>query len=348
MEGVLLNVLGGPSAFSTLAHPPMQLSMLDERVRFLQQNAIEKSTSKGYGTGARDYIKFCLSHNLPLEPTPKTLARYIAFTSQYIASGPRYLTGVRHFLRDMYPDFDENRGHPWVTTTIRGSKKVRGDPVHRKLPLRLVHLQTFQHRADESKSYDDILFATILSCCFYACHRSGELIQKNGTQLFDWRKVIKRDSLFFEHGRAQYRLPYHKSDPFYRGTDILFTRQEVADPVRLLHTYVCIRDNTHGCCAALFLREDGSHPTRSWFDTRFFALLGRDYGGHSLRAGGATFYASLGLSEDIIQAIGRWSSAAWKIYIRENPSIRAEQQLATLHTRLSIPHHSFSSPREHL
>jgi hypothetical protein len=42
----------------------------------------------------------------------------------------------------------------------------------------------------------------------------------------------------------------------------------------------------------------------------------------------------LGLSESVIQAIGRWSSSAWKIYIRDNPTVRAEQQFAALKLRL--------------
>jgi hypothetical protein len=343
MEGVLLSVLGGSTSSNRSARPPMHLATLDERVHFLQASAIEKSTSRGYATGARDYIMFCLTHSLPLDPSPQTLARYIAFTSQFIASGPKYLTGVRHFLKDLYPHFDESRSHPLVTATIRGSKKIRADPVKRKLPLRLCHLQAFLGVAENSGSYDDLLFITILSCCFYACHRSGELIQKNDRTLRDWRKIIKRGSLSFELGRAQYHLPYHKGDVFYRGTDILFTKQEVADPVFLLRKYVDLRDKHLGVRAALFLREDGSHPTRSWFDAKFFTLLGHDYGGHSPRAGGATFFASLGLSEDVIQAIGRWSSKAWKIYIRDNPTVRAEQQLATLRARLSIPSPFFLS-----
>lgn len=47
------------------------------------------------------------------------------------------------------------------------------------------------------------------------------------------------------------------------------------------------------------------------------------------------FLAGLGLSETIIQAIGCWSSSAWKISIRENPTIRAEQQLAAICLRLA-------------
>ncbi|KAF8890539.1 hypothetical protein CPB84DRAFT_1683566, partial [Gymnopilus junonius] len=273
-------------------------------------------------------------HNLPLDPTPSTLSCYIAYTSQFIASAPKYLSGVCHFLGELYPDFDKNRVHPLVQSTIHGSKKVWANAVHCKLPLHTSHLQAFLQVACSSKSYDDLLFVTILSCCFYACHCSGELIQKNDKHLFDWRKIIKHSSLSFPSDCAQYH-PYHKSDPFYHGTDILFTPQDVANPVALLKEYVGLHDTLHGGWSALFLCQDGSHPSRRWFDAKFFALISRDFGGHSARAGGATFYASLGLSEDIIQALGRWLSQVWKIYICENPAIRAEQQLAA--TRLHLP-----------
>ncbi|OCH83648.1 hypothetical protein OBBRIDRAFT_710281, partial [Obba rivulosa] len=123
--------------------------------------AIELSSAKHYATGARDYISFCLSHSLPLDPTPQTLARYIAYTSRYIASAPKYLTGARHFLRELYPEFEQNRAHPMVQAVIAGSRKVRADPVHRKLPLRTADLLTFANIADMSHDFDDLLFATI-------------------------------------------------------------------------------------------------------------------------------------------------------------------------------------------
>ncbi|KAJ7461657.1 hypothetical protein FB451DRAFT_992737, partial [Mycena latifolia] len=240
-------------------------------------------------------------HSIPLDPTPQTLSRYIAYTSQFIASGPKYLSGARHFLKDLYPDFEESRASPLVQATIRGSKKARADSIRRKLPLRPAHLETFLQFARCSGTYDDFLFIVLLSCCFYGCHRSGELVLKNDRSLFDWRKIIKRASLIFVENRVQYRLPYHKGDPFYRGTDILFTAQDIANPVILLREYVTRRDVLHGARAALFLREDGSMPTRSWFDRKFFAVLSHEYGGHSARAGAATFYASLGLTENVIQ-----------------------------------------------
>ena len=305
MEAVLLNLLGGQSTNPQIARPPISLAALDDRVRHLQMNAIEISTAKTYATGARDYIRFCLLFNLPLTPTPVTLSRYIAYASSAIASAPKYLSGARHFLKDIYPEFDENRSHPLVQTTIRGSKKIRTDSIRRKQPLRLAHLQAFLDIARLSQTYDDFLFATLLSVCFYGCHRSGELVWKNDKAQWDWRKVIKRASLIISDHRVQYHLPYHKADPFYHGTDILLSHHEIADPVTLMHEYVIKHDRYHGARPALFICADGSVPTRSWFDNKIFTVLSRDFGGQSPRAGAATYYASLGLPESIIQAIGR-------------------------------------------
>jgi hypothetical protein len=261
MEGVLLNLFGGDDGL-VVHHPRPQVSLadLDNRLSFLQANALDRSTIRGYAVGARDYLRFCLQHHLPFDPTPLTLAHYIAYTSQFIASGPSYLSGTRHFLRDIFPDFDAARAHSLVKTTIRGSKKVRADPVHRKLPLRLSHLEAFLLKALHTRSYDDLLFITILSCSFYACHRIGELVPASGP-LFDWRKLVKRDTLFFINGRARYRLPFHKGDPFFRGSDILLTPQNIANPVLLLHLYTQLRDHHHGARSPLFLRENGLHPS---------------------------------------------------------------------------------------
>lgn len=330
MEGVLLNLFGGDDGLQVRhTRPQVSLADLDNRLAFLQANALDRSTIRGYAIGACDYLRFCLRHHLPFDPTPLTLARYIAYTSIFIAAGPHYLTGVRHFLQDFFPDYDTSHAHPLVKTTIRGSRKVRADPIRRKLPLKTSHLQAFLQRALVSQSYDDLLFVTILSCAFYACHCIGELVPASGP-LFDWRKVIKRDTLTFSDNRAQYRLPYHKGDPFFHGSDILLTHQAIVNPVLLLQLYTQIRDLKHGARSPLFLRENGRHPSRAWFDKRLFTIVDRSFGGQSARAGGATFYANLGISEDVLQAIGRWSSSAWKIYIRDHPAIRIELQLAHL------------------
>jgi hypothetical protein len=44
-----------------------------------------------------------------------------------------------------------------------------------------------------------------------------------------------------------------------------------------------------------------------------------DLAGQSLRAGGATALALAGVSNDLIQAAGRWSSDVFQAYIRKHP-----------------------------
>jgi len=327
MEEVLLSILGGQSHHRQTVCPPMSLKSIDDCALLLQTNSIEISTVKGYATRAWDYISFCLKFSLPLTPTPQTLVCYIAYTSKYIASTPKYLTGARHFLNDIYPEFDTNRAHPLVQSTICGSKKIHADPIRRKQPLRLSHLEAFIHVANTTHAYDDLLFATLLSCCFYRCHRLGELVWNNDKDQWDWRKVIKHVSLSFPYNCMQYHLPYHKGDPFYHGTDVLFTHHNSANPIALMHEYITHRDHLHGACPALFICTDGSVPTRSWFNRKFFALLDSNFGGHSLHVGAATYYASLGLSESVIQALSHWSSQAWKIYICDyQPSMQSSAQ----------------------
>ncbi|KAF8806506.1 hypothetical protein BYT27DRAFT_7067905, partial [Phlegmacium glaucopus] len=185
MEGVLLTALGEPTPW--LVRPSLELEDLNARVLHLQTHSLEKSTISGYSTGTRDYIHFCKIHHIPLNPMPQTLSRYIAFTSLNIASGPKYLTGARHFLLSFYPNFDINRNSPLVQATIHGLKKVHVDLVHHKQPIRLIHISTFVDVTISSGKFDNLLFATIMSCCFYGCHCSGELILKSKKDV-DWRK----------------------------------------------------------------------------------------------------------------------------------------------------------------
>jgi len=55
----------------------------------------------------------------------------------------------------------------------------------------------------------------------------------------------------------------------------------------------------------------------TWFYANNF--FNSDTAGQSLRAGGATSLTENGVPPSIIQAIGRWASDAFKIYICKNP-----------------------------
>ncbi|KAJ3889116.1 hypothetical protein GG344DRAFT_52308, partial [Lentinula edodes] len=70
----------------------------------------------------------------------------------------------------------------------------------------------------------------------------------------------------------------------------------------------------------LWLRENGTVPTRRWFMTQLRSLFpDRDFAGQSMRAGGATALAEDGAPPHVIQAAGRWASETFQIYIRKHP-----------------------------
>lgn len=330
MESVLLTTvdISRPSR-----RPPkrskMHIEDIDSLSDKLQTAALDKSTRLHYLTGFRDYANFCHLHNLALNPSVSTFRRYLAYTFTFCSSGPKYLTGVRHFLLPLFPDFDSIRNHPSVQAVAKGAAKSRHAPVRRKEPLRVHHLTHFCVLAARTGDYDDLLFATILSCAFYGCHRIGELVHHNNPNNVDWSKVIRRASLDFPRDdQVAYQLPYSKTDRFFKGSTIVLCHREVADPVSLLLAYTLRRDRFFNFRTPLFLLRDGNLPSRSWFEKRLFSHLPRSFGGHSTRSGGATYYASIGHSERVIQAMGRWSSNTWAMYIRDNPAVQAELEQA--------------------
>jgi hypothetical protein len=61
----------------------------------------------------------------------------------------------------------------------------------------------------------------------------------------------------------------------------------------------------------------------------FCSHFSKDFGGQLMCAGGATALTEAGIPPDLIQAIGCWSSDAFKIYIRCHPMLLAALLFST-------------------
>ena len=83
--------------------------------------------------------------------------------------------------------------------------------------------------------------------------------------------------------------------------------------------YLTARDNKFPFSSPLWLTSTGVVPTRSFFIKRLQHFFTSDTAGQLLRVGGATSLTKNGVPPSIIQAIGRWASDAFKIYIRKKP-----------------------------
>ena len=289
-------------------------------------NAIDASSAASYSSALQSYVTFCRSHNFPIDPTPDTLSFFTVFMCHHIkpSSVDAYLSGICNQLKPFYPHARSNRRHQLVARTLRGCKKLRAVAITRKRPLHRAELSILRDQYMSTSNHDDPLFFTILLVGFHALMRLGELVWPDKKALQDYRKVTKRSSVELLAEGFSFFLPGHKADRFFEGNCIVLQKNASGDdPDAPFRKYLTSRDSLYPFHPELWLREDGSIPTRSWFIRRLRSHFPSDVAGHSLRAGGATALAQAGIPPHIIQAIGRWASETFQIYIRQHPVLLA-------------------------
>jgi hypothetical protein len=295
--------------------------LVRERAIALGQ-AIDVSTWKNYGSALNSYLSFIRMHDMPVEPTADTLSLFTVYMCHHIKpdSVDTYLSGICQQLEPYFPHVREVRRSRLVHRTLQGCMRLRGSPTVRKRALTIADLNTVCVSYFHNPTHDDLLFCTQLSVGFFALMRLGELTWPEDKDLRNPRKLIKRNSVVITNDSFQFFLPGHKADKFFEGnTIILRTNPFPCNPMSLFRMYLRSRDHLFPLSPPLWLKSDGTVPTRSFFMRRLHLFFEKDVGGQSMRAGGATSLAENGVAPHIIQGIGRWASGAWQIYIRKHP-----------------------------
>jgi hypothetical protein len=304
----------------------------------LRHSAIEPSTRRGYSTALNHWNAFATLYSYPHIPNATTLPLFVAYLSTHTIAIPAVLSGLAFHFRPHVTDWNAMRSSFDVQQTIKGAAKTSQHVVHRSPPLLPHHLDQFaRHALRPCAAYDDALALFIAAVGMGGLLRLGEMVEPEHREDRSPRKHVLRESATLTPSVSfSFNLPYHKADNFYEGSFVHIVAE--ASPcsvniVHLLELYIRKRDARHGQTGCLFLREDGSIPTRRWFLARL-RVIAPGISGHGLRAGGATWLASVGVSPELIRRWGRWSSDAWEIYIRSHPAIYAALQLRA---RLSPP-----------
>jgi hypothetical protein len=295
--------------------------LLHERALALGQ-AIDISTWKNYGSALNSYLTFVRLHNFPVEPTPDTLSFFTVFMCYHIKpdSVNSYLSGICHQLEPYFPSVRTIRNSMICKRTLAGCQRLRGTPTRRKRPLTKDDLHQVTNHYSNSQSHDDILFITQLLTGFFTLMRLGELTTPNDKSLLDHRKITSRTSVVVSNDEYRFFLPSHKADKTFEGNTVIIQCHDIAvDPLSYFKKYLSSRDRLFPFSSDLWLRADGSRPTRNFFLRRMRNFFDSDIAGQSMRAGGATSLAENGVPPHLIQAIGRWASPTFQIYIRKNP-----------------------------
>lgn len=288
--------------------------------------SLERSMAKAYASAFLSYATFCKKHSFPICPYADTLSFYVVYMSHFIqpSSVKSYLLGICAELEAFWPNVREIRKSYLVSKTLAGCMKLYSSPPHRKCALSQDDLTSIIASCSTAPSHDDLLFSAIAFTGWHCLMRLGELVDPDSIDLRDYRKTITWRSVTSSNlprPHVSFTLPMHKADRFWEGsTVVLEQRVGSLNLLPIFNRYLNLWDNLFFLFPELWLKADGLVPTRSWFINRLKALFPDDnIAGHSLRSGGATALALAGVPLERIQIIGRWSSEAFLIYIRQNP-----------------------------
>ena len=282
-------------------------------------NAMDKSTLSSYGSALNSYLSFTKNHNLPVDPSPDTLSFFAVYMCHHI--NPRsvntYLSGIVQQLEPYFPNVRTARNSNIVRRTLQGCMRMRGVATSRKRALTIQDLKMVAGHFSSSSCHDDLLFVAMLFTGFFGLLRLGEMTFPDDRRLRNWKKVVLRKSVDFSVDCYEFHLPGHKADRFFAGSQLILGGVvHPLAPLPYFRHYLERRDALFPAKPALWLRESGASPSRSWFRSLLRLYFPGNLSGHSMRRGGASALAEHGVPLEEIRLLGHWSSEAFEAYVR--------------------------------
>ena len=177
------------------AHLPWSIDhFLHEHAIALGQ-AIDFATWKNYALNS--YLEFIRIHNFEVDPTEDTLSYFVVFMSYHIkpSSVNTYLSGICQQLEPFFPGVRTAQKSKLVERTLCSCKRMRGQPITRKLPLSIDNLCVIYTSIHLSTDHDDKLFLAQLFTGFFALLCLGKLTYPDDASLHDPQKLSRRNSV---------------------------------------------------------------------------------------------------------------------------------------------------------
>jgi hypothetical protein len=312
----------------------------------ITRHALEQNTINAYATGQGRYDKFCEAFNVPLRdrtnPTAAVLLGFSAFLHIMPPLRDRGAGTITHKTIKAYlghvkaacnisaaptDAFDD----PRLQRLLRAIKKLSPkSSTHARLPITVALLQDMI-RLLNLENHDCQTLATALSLGVHGLLRSGEITPKDAHS-----SILRRCDVKIERDRTGtatavvLHLRASKTDPFRKGIDLRIVATGTdACPVALLSKCMDQASDKNPWAPLLQLLDGSPLPYKdlSKYIKALASRLGlnpKNFAGHSLRIGGATTLALLGVPAYEIQTLGRWLSVSYQLYTRAGPGLAAK------------------------
>lgn len=261
-------------------------------------------------------------------PYPATISQVISFithlfSSNYAPSTVATMVSAVAFVNKLY-QAPNPLHHFLIIKMLEGGRKAGARPDTRQpITLPLLHKLTASLPIFLSDQYLIILLKAMFLTAFHAFLRVGEFTVRSKRGAPGHTLQAADCSVHFTSGRpssVSLRLTSYKHSQSTPTTITIPATHTSNCPVDTIHAYLQLARPQGG---ALFQFRDRQPVTRQYFQTQLHKALGviginiTQFNTHSFRIGAATEAVSrLGLPDHEIQRLGRWSSNAFKSYIR--------------------------------
>ena len=133
---------------------------------------------------------------------------------------------------------------------------------------------------------------------------------------FDPDQSLLRQDIILQGSAVTIEIKASKTDPFRQGVTIILAETGTSTcPVKALSKYLAMTSK-RAAHLPVFQYSSGSFLTRQTLSRTIQDFLSSDrYSSHSFRIGTATSAVAAGVSDWLIQVLGRWSSQCFQSYI---------------------------------
>ena len=247
---------------------------------------------------------------------------FVAFLADSIqhSSIKVYLSAVRSLhIEQGFPDPLLNCLR--LRQVMRGIKHSQGSSEAHRLPVTDSIMLIIWHSLDVSL-HDDCMFWAACTLGYFGFLRSAEFTVPNLASFTPAIHLSVADLAVDSSSSPtclRVRIKASKTDPFRKGALVHIGRGKAPLCALLaMLAYLSMRGNAPG---PLFLLKNGQPLSRPLLTNRLRQILSAagidgNFSSHSFRIGAATVAARNGVPDHLIQALGRWTSNAYQLYIR--------------------------------
>lgn len=296
----------------------------------------QPTTRETYGAGLLVFHVFCDLREVPEEQRcPAHPLLMLTFISSCAGSySGRTLANYFYAIRAWHT----LHGAPWLMKTAEMKAALDGAAIlappsskrPKRSPMTVPIIVSLATKLDCSKPLDAAVFAC-LTTTFYSAARLGEFTLPS-LKAFIPSQHVKPSDVHRDQDRhglpvTVFKLPHTKSS--IGGEDVFWAVQQGAsDPQAALANHFTINSPPQDQPLFSWRHSSGLRPlTRNVFLKRIneaAADLGiESLKGHGIRIGATLEYLLRGVPFDVVKSIGRWSSEAFLLYLRQHAVIIA-------------------------